>query len=303
MKSSGHYISMICVVTAVLFPAVTSLATDTPPNWQLTPIKTIDVFDVPECTLYDQATDAVYVSNIETKDAGYWVYDHKGFISKLDPNGLVINLRWQSGDKEKLSAPKGMCVLKGKLYIADITKVWIFSPDKPVQVVNVPDANNLNDMADDGTTVYISDTTGAKIYRMLDPENPNKGFAVTSAPQSINGLTFFKGKMFGVSWKLHEIYELDPSGKSEAKPFGLAEHFTALDGIEVLADGTFIVSDFNGNKISAVSSDRKTVYTLATLKSPADIGIDRKRNLLFAPQFLTNQVAIFKIEHAQRSAQ
>ncbi len=284
-----------CAFVLMLSFVNTCLANETQSDWHLTLIKTIDGFDVPECTLYDPATDAVYVSNIETKDAGYWVYDNKGFISKLDPNGQIINLRWQSGDTEKLSAPKGMCVFKGKLYVADIARLWIFSPDKPPQVVNVPDANNLNDVAEDGKTIYISDTIAAKIYRMIDPEDPNKSFAVTSAPTSINGLTFFKGKMYGVSWKLHEIYELDADGKSEPKPFGLAENFTALDGIEILDDGTFIVSDFNGNKISAVSPDRKTVHTLATLKSPADIGIDRKRNLVFVPQFLTNQVAIFQL--------
>lgn len=299
MKSFVHSVLLIPVfiVAALLSSANLSITVGTQPAWQLTLIKTIDGFDVPECTLYDPATDAVYVSNIETKNAGYWVYDNKGFISKLDPNGQIINLRWQSGDKEKLSAPKGMCVFKGNLYVADIGKLWIFSPDKPPQVINVPDANNLNDVAEDGKTVYISDTIAAKIYRMLDPEDPNKGFMVTNAPASINGLSFSKGRMFGVSWKLHEIYELDADGKNEPKPFGLAEHFTTLDGIEVLDDGTFIVSDFNGNKISAVSPDRKTVTTLATLKSPADIGIDRKRNVLYAPQFLTNQVAIFKIEN------
>jgi len=286
-----------CAFVLMLSFVNVCFANETQSNWHLTLIKTIDGFDVPECTLYDPATDVVYVSNIETKDAGYWVYDNKGFISKLDPNGQIINLRWQSGDTEKLGAPKGMCVFKGKLYVADITKLWIFSPDKPPQVVTIPDANNLNDVAEDGKTIYISDTIGAKIYRMIDPEDPNKSFAVTSAPTSINGLTFFKGKMFGVSWKLHEIYELDGNGKDEPKPFGLAEHFTTLDGIEILDDGTFIVSDFNGNKISAVGPDRKTVYTLATLKSPADIGLDRKRNLVFVPQFLTNQVAIFQLEH------
>ena len=117
------FVILIFAAAATLCFAKLSITVGAQPAWNLTLIKTIDGFDVPECTLYDAATDAVYVSNIETKDAGYWVYDNKGFISKLDPNGQIINLRWQSGDTEKLSAPKGMCVFKGKLYVADITKL------------------------------------------------------------------------------------------------------------------------------------------------------------------------------------
>lgn len=55
--------------------------------------------------------------------------------------------------------------------------------------------------------------------------------------------------------------EIDTSGKQPPQPFGLADHFTNLDGIEVLEDGTFIVSDFVGDKVCLISPDRKTVTT------------------------------------------
>ena len=66
-------------------------------------------------------------------------------------------------------------------------------------------------------------------------------------------------------------------------------------GIEVLDDGTFIVSDLPAKKVFSVSPDRKTVRTLAELDSPADIGLDRKRNLLYVPQFFKNQAVVFKL--------
>jgi len=98
MKSFVRYAFVIWILAAIATVtfAKLSITVGAQPVWHLTLIKTIDGFDVPECTLYDPATDVVYVSNIETKDAGYWVYDNKGFISKLDPNGQIINLRWQS---------------------------------------------------------------------------------------------------------------------------------------------------------------------------------------------------------------
>ena len=62
--------------------------------------------------------------------------------------------------------------------------------------------------------------------------------------------------MFGVSWTEHEIYELDPAGKKAPVAFGLSDHFTNLDAIEVLGDGTSIVSDFTGNNVCIGSSRR-----------------------------------------------
>jgi hypothetical protein len=102
--------------------------------------------------------------------------------------------------------------------------------------------------------------------------------------------------MFAVSWDLHEVFELDPTGDRPPQPFGVAEHFTNLDGIVVLDDGTFVVSDFTGNKVFAIARDRKTVYILAEIESPADIGLDRKRRLLYVPSFMGDRVFVFKLD-------
>ena len=101
--------------------------------------------------------------------------------------------------------------------------------------------------------------------------------------------------MFGISWSLHEIYELDPSGKKDPVAFGLAEHFVNLDGIEVLDDGTFIISDFMGNAVYAVSPDRSTVRTLIEIHTPADIGINRTEGLLYVPHFKEDVVSVYRL--------
>ena len=58
-----------------------------------------------------------------------------------------------------------------------------------------------------------------------------------------------------------------------------------------------IVSDNKANRILAVSPDHKNVYRLAEVDGPADIGLDRKRNLLYVPMLLKGQVAIYKLRH------
>ena len=68
------------------------------------------------------------------------------------------------------------------------------------------------------------------------------------------------------------------------------------DGIEVLDDGSFVVSDFKGNKVSLVSADEKTVRTLIEVESPADIGIDRKGGLLYVPQFKKDKIIVYQLK-------
>ena len=104
--------------------------------------------------------------------------------------------------------------------------------------------------------------------------------------------------MFGVSWDLHEVYELDPSGKAAPVAFGLASHFKNLDGIEVLCDGTFVVSDFMGDTVCIITPDRTTVHPLIKTPSPADMGLNRKAGLLYVPQFMKDKLSVYQLKRA-----
>jgi len=112
---------------------------------------------------------------------------------------------------------------------------------------------------------------------------------------SINGLAGYKGKLFAVTWGTHEIFELDPNGKKDPVSFGLAKNFVNLDGIDILADGTFIISDFKGHAIYAVAPDRKTIKKLATVDTPADLVVDHKNKLLFVPSYYHEKVTVYRI--------
>ena len=49
-----------------------------------------------------------------------------------------------------------------------------------------------------------------------------------------------------------DIYELDPTGKTPPKAFGLAPAFAGIDGIEILDDGTFLITDCHGHRVYTV---------------------------------------------------
>lgn len=265
-------------------------------KWSAKPVADRDGFNAPECVVADDESGVAYVSNIETSTGGYWLDDGEAFISLIGPDGAIRKLRWlDSKPGGRLNAPKGLTICKGYLYMNDnatLKRVRI-STAGPVEVCDVPGARKLNDLATDGRYVYSTDMELGKVYRY----DPSSGAVfVIPGPPAINGVTCHKGKLFAVSRDFHEVYELDPAGRKEAKPFGLADQFERLDGIEVMDDGTFIVSDFLGKRIAAIAPDRKTVETLAALdKEPADIGIDRNLGVLYIPLLKEGRVLVYDL--------
>ncbi len=271
----------------------TTAPASAPAPWQVEKVPVfVNGFDSPECVLVDEKRDLVYVSNIQTKTGGYWEKDEKGFISLMEAQGMLKKLRWKDSTEEHpLSAPKGMCVCEGLLYVADIDHVVTYGlAGEAVKTIELPGAKMLNDAVAHEGFAYVSDTKTGKIWKLGLPMSQIKG------PPSANGLAFdAEGRMYCVSYEAHEIYQVDPNGIEEPKPLGLAEHFAGLDGIEILADGTMIVSDVKGNSIYSVSADHKAVSRLAEVDGPADIGLDRKRNLLYVPMLYKGRVAIYKL--------
>ena len=267
-------------------------------GWSLKEVSVLEGLRTPECVVVDPATGCPYLSNIDTDKEGFWEDDGTGFISKLKPGGAMDELKWrESKPEQKLNAPKGMCILDGVLYVTDNSRMVAFPLSKEAEnkaIQNLHSGKKLNDLAGDGKAVWVSDTAEGKIHRCAA-----EGIREIKSPKGINGLAFHKERMFGVSWDLHEVYELDPAGKEEPKPFGLAAEFKNLDGIEALEDGSLLVTDFPGNKVVLISPDRKTTRVLATPESPADLGIDRERGLVFVPLFMKNRMIVYKLERGK----
>lgn len=260
-------------------------------QWSAEHVTTISGFNVPECALYSSVGGNIYVSNIESKPDEYWTDDAKGYISVLGDDNRVTTERWVNSEPEcNLHAPKGMAILGGYLYFTDNTRLMRCTlAGENVEVV-LSGLKKANDLCTDGKDIWVSDSDRVVIV------SPNGNKREIAAPEGINGLTFFNGTLFGVSWSLHEIYELDPSGKKGPVAFGLASHFKNLDGIEVLDDGTFIVSDFMGNKVCVISPDRSSVKTLIEIPTPADIGLNRRDSLLYVPQFMKDKLSVYRIQ-------
>jgi len=102
----------------------------------------------PESVLHDTAADVYLVSNI---NGAPLEIDGNGFISRLSPDGTVIDLKWIDGKNPgtELNAPKGMAIVDDTLYVADISVVRRFNrvTGEYLGAVDIPGATFVNDLA------------------------------------------------------------------------------------------------------------------------------------------------------------
>jgi hypothetical protein len=273
------------------------------------PVVVKDVgFQTPESVLHDITSDTYLVSNINGSPLDK---DDNGFISKLSPEGQVLNLKWIDGAAAdvELNAPKGLGISNGKLYVTDIDVIRTFDAEsgKPGQQIKVAGAAFLNDIAvaPDGT-VYVSDT-GLKAGKDGSLE-PNKKDAIYKVSPQGKLSSFAKGEKLGLPNGLYAdatgvwvatwqgaLYKLSLDGKQETP---LKAPGAQLDGLLQTPDGQVLFSSWEKSAVYVGTAEGQFSPLVSDLKAPADIGYDSKRGQVLVPLFTENTVQIVKLPAA-----
>jgi sugar lactone lactonase YvrE len=258
----------------------------------------------PESVLYDADNDRYLVSNINGKPADK---DNNGFISVLAPDGTVTTLKWIEGGKKgvKLDGPKGLALVKGVLYVADISSVRMFDAKTgaPKGSIAIPGATFLNDVAagPDGK-VYVSDSgikfgatgpegTGTDAVYAID-KGKAKAIAKGADLKRPNGVAWSDKGLLVVTFGGNEIYRLDDKGAKQdvtTTPKG------GLDGLIVLGDD-LLVTSWEGSAIYKGKLGGTFDTVLSDQTSPADIGYDTKRGRLLLPHLSQDTVEVYEIK-------
>lgn len=291
------------VTTTPTAPPTTTAAPATPappkPDVEWTGLST------PEGVIYDAEGDRYLVSNINGKPLEA---DNNGFISELSPDGKVKTLKLIEGGQKKvtLNAPKGMALLAGVLYVADIDTVRMFDAKTwaPKGEIKIPGATFLNDMVA-GTgkdaPIYLTDSgmkqgaadfepTGTDAVYVIE-KGKAKALAKGTDLNRPNGVVITPKGVLVSTFGAAEVYRLGKDGKKEdvtKTPKG------GLDGIAWFKDEV-IVSSWQGEAIYKGPLGGTLTPMLEGLKAPADFAIDTKRNLVIVPRFLDNTVQGFRL--------
>ena len=262
-------------------------------------------FRSPESILYDSASDAYIVSNI---NGDAFARDDNGFISRLTPDGRVSALKWIAGGVRgvTLNGPKGMGIKGDTLFISDIDALRLFNlrTGAPLASVAIPGATFLNDVAvgPDGT-VYVTDTglqparngsvrSGADALWRLGPGHHLSVVARGADLGGPNGIIADTTGVTMVTMVSGQVLHFDRSGKRSELP---RPPQGGLDGVVQLADGTLLVTSWEASAVYRLSPAGQYSVALAGATSPADIGWDPTRHRLLIPLLTLNQVEIHEL--------
>ena len=250
--------------------------------------ESIEQLSVPESVVYIANKKELYVSLIDGEGN---VKDGKGGIAILNLDGSVKNPTWITG----LDAPKGMAIYKGKLFVADITRVLSIdmATAKIVQTIEIPNSIFLNDIAinRDGI-VFVSDTRANKIHRI----ESGKSSIYLENVTSVNGLKFVKNDLYALAGS--ELLKFDIDKNKTIIASGLEK---SGDGLEPLSNGGFLATCWAGI-IYHISKDgtKHKLLDVQGKMNTADIAYDDKTKMLYVPTFNANSVIAFKVELDQK---
>lgn len=259
----------------------------------------------PESVLYDAANDVYFVSSINGSSSGV---DNNGFISKVSPEGKVIELKWAAGGAKgvKLDAPKGLAIVGDTLYVADITVVRTFElkTGKAKGDIKFEGASFLNDLfAGSDGKVWVTDS-GIKITDKGAVELTKsdavwvieKGKAkVVARGEELgapNGIVVVGGATWVVTFGSGELYRIDDKGKrQDVQKIGKGQ----LDGLLAFGDG-LIITSWGASAVYRGKPNGTFEIMIPDAKAPADIGFDTKRSRLLLPLFKDDSIVAYDVK-------
>jgi hypothetical protein len=249
----------------------------------------------PESVIYDPGNDIYYVSNY---DYMYYTKGYPtGYISKVSPDGKIIEKEWIKG----LFAPTGMCVVDNRLYIVVRNGVVVVGTKKANYITqyDIPDAVFLNDAtADSLGRIYITDSSG-------DPAKPDiyilenkeiKPWLQSEAISNSNGIHEYHGKLYIGNNGEGLFQAINIKDKSIETICSLGPG--TIDGIRPDNAGNWLVSHWEG-KIFMISRSGEITEIFDTRiegYNAADFEFSNQSGKLYIPTFMGNKVTVLKIK-------
>ena len=254
-------------------------------------------FAGPESVVYDAARDRLYVSNMAS--TGDDATPRDGFISRLDGEGRILDLKWVEG----LHNPKGLALANGRLYVGDDDALVEIDLEAEAIVARHQPADGgpgqFNDCtADDAGNVYVYSRRLGTIYRLSA-----EGFAPwvevdVEHTGHFNGLRADGTRLLAGSWEVPatgerghlSTYELadGSAGRIGTAPIG------HIDGIEPDGHGGWTITDFTPGQLLHVAADGSTTPLLTLERGNADHLYVPEKQLLVIPLLRSDRVLAFR---------
>lgn len=255
----------------------------------------------PESVLHDPVADIYLVSNIAGDP---FAHDGEGFISRIAPDGKVVDLRWIDGGKNgvTLDAPKGLALTTDHLWVADLDHVRRFDrrSGAPLGDVKIDGATFLNDVAvgPDGA-IWVTDSgflpgfepSGSDAIWRVDSELHATVVCASSKLGHPNGIAAGSRDMFCVNWADGVFSLVGADGLVAPATLPAAQ----LDGLVRTPDGRWLISSWAGRCVYELAPDGTATVRIGELDAPADIGFDALRGRVLIPSFTADRLIARKL--------
>ena len=255
---------------------------------------TTEGIETPESTYYDETSGFIFASQIAGAPDGR---DGNGRIVKLDANGKVVDAKWVTG----LNAPKGLRVVNGTLWVADLGEAVAVdvASGKITRRVPLEGAMFPNDVAAgaDGT-VYISDMMGNKIYAVRDGKA--SVFVEGEQLEHPNGILVEGDRLIVGGWGGPQIkpdFSTETPGhlfaidlKTKQKTLITQQPIGNIDGVESDGSGGYVVTDYLKGQVLRVRNGQAQAVAQFPAGT-ADIGWMGGHNMVLIPHMNENKVS------------
>lgn len=207
-----------------------------------------------------------------------------------------------------LSAPKGMLVCEGYLYVCDVNKVMAYNlADKAAEprTIALPEGNLFaNDLVSEGDYLYVSVTNTGRIFRVDisrpgQPGQPQEWLSVAGP----NGLLLHEGSLYVASYPAdgrttdaHVVYRIADLKNPVAEKW--MEVPGQYDGLAVASDGKALyVTNWTPAQVSRIDLNTRQLSPLdlklpQALVGPADITVTG--GYLYIPDLPNSRVVVVK---------
>ena len=252
----------------------------------------------PESVVFDPVTNVLYVSNI---NGAVMQKDGNGFISRLKPDGTILERSWVTG----FNSPTGLGLRDRTLYVADVDALVEVNAASGA-ITKRHKANGaifLNDVvvAEDGA-VYVSDTPMNTIWRLKD--GAFEPWLASDELDGPNGLLVQDGKLIVASLgKLQSVgQEQEISGlfavnleDQSIEPLAKGKAIGNLDGLEPLEPGVYLVTDWASGALYKISAQGNVTELIDLNQGSADLSYLPETKMVLIPMMLDDTLAAYQL--------
>jgi hypothetical protein len=272
---------------------------------------TISGLHDPESALYDADQDVIFISNMHGDGSAR---DGAGYIVRVAAGDYAnAQLFVESGrGGALLDAPKGMTLRDSVLWVADIDVLRGFDrrTGVPLGLIDLRPygAIMLNDVATgpDGS-LYVTDSAIRMTAQGTIFEDGDRVFAIArSGKVSVVAQGEHLRSPNGIKWHTQRqrwivaafdpfrsmIYELPAAPGAPTRI--IAQGPGNFDGLEILADGSIVVTCWDDYSLHLIRDGRHSRIA-SNLHQPADLGLDTRRNRLLVPSVILGRVEVWQL--------